>query len=174
MFYNILNSLEGIAALWVVVLVALLVSALVQFAKKSGWSRQYGYSKWKKEKLREHIFKVLDRKKYEISEYKPFNDYQITVYSANSFSKVFYVLFGVFLLLIGILPGIIWFRLGRSRLIITLKQSKKDLVLLDSFMKGRKWPAVWTQFFILFIQKEAFVSSKDDFEDESSPLNSDG
>ena len=158
MFYTVIETLRVITALFIVVLI---VSSSVYFLKRLRWCKQYEYSTWEIEKLREHIFKVLDRKKYEISEYRPFNNYQVFVYSANPLSKIFYVLSGVFLLLIGIVPGIICFKLGRSRLVITLKQSKEDLILLESDMKGRNWDAVWTKIYVLLLQKKAFVESWD-------------
>jgi len=90
----------------------------------------------------DRFYKEFSNAGFKIEEYESLDGKQLHVFLDHP-GKSYFVLMGFILLMVGILPGIIWFILGRDRLSITLKENAGFVQYIFETNNGKYAGKVW-------------------------------
>lgn len=110
----------------------------------------------------DRFYREFSQMGYTIKEYEPLEGKQLKIFF-NHPSKTYFVIMGLILLMMGILPGLIWFVVGRDWLSLTLKESAGFVLYIYETNNIKFAGKVWQKMNLKYT-KELLSDVPDDLE----------
>jgi hypothetical protein len=101
--------------------IGLVIATVMFLVKRAGHSRVVSPMNGGLNQNYDLLYQRLSDEGFEIEEFEPLDGRQLNVFLDHP-RKSHFLFIGVFLLVIGILPGIVWFIFGRDKFSITLRE----------------------------------------------------
>ena len=121
--------------------IGVVVAFVLFLIKWTGRERVVSPMNGDRDKNYDFFYKLFSDKGFEISEYEPLDGRKMTVYLDHP-RKSHFVLIGIFLLMTGVFPGIVWFMFGSDKFSLTLKENAGYALYVfksNSRYAGKAW-----------------------------------